>query len=73
MIISYKIFHRLFGWDYIQWRNFADQGIARVYIDQNSRVFFWRYKGTQIADFVNHKDEVIWLTCHPSKYLKEQP
>lgn len=73
-MIPYKILHRLFGWDYIYWENTADQGIARVLIDGEGNPFYWRYKITKLADsLVPDKTwvRIMWLTCPPSKYLKE--
>lgn len=60
---------RLFGYDYIAWRNSADQGIARVHKDGNGRVWYWRYRVTGVWDVIHEADQVIWLTCAPSKYL----
>ena len=73
-MIPYKILHRLFGWDYIYWENTADQGIARVLIDGEGNPFYWRYKVINLADsLVPDKTwaKIMWLTCPPSKYLKE--
>lgn len=70
-MFKYKILNKLFGWDYVQWKNSADQGIARVHVDSLDRVYYWRYKITKVADIIQHKDSVLWLTCHPSKYFKE--
>ncbi len=65
----YKLLNKLFGWDYIQWRNTASQGIARVNKDGNGVCWYWRYKNTSLADVIKDKEQVIWLTCEPSKYL----
>ena len=65
----YKLLHKLFGWDYIAWENTADNGIARVFKDENNCVYYWRYKGIKVADRILSKDQVIWLTCNPDKFL----
>lgn len=65
----WKIFHELFGWDYIQWRNNADSGVARVYKDGDGVCWYWRYKNTKVADRIKTADQVLWLTCEPGKYL----
>lgn len=65
----YTFLHRLFGWDYIQWRNSVDQGIARVRVDGAGRVWYWRYRITRLADRIEHPGQVLWLTCHPKKYF----
>lgn len=67
----WKLWNKLFGWDYIYWRNFADHGVARVYRSPNDNVYYWGYKTTQLADRITYADQVIWLTCRSSKYLGE--
>ena len=66
----YKLLNKLFGWDYIQWENSADQGIARVHVDGLNRVFYWRYKSTKVVDIILDPAKVIWLTCSPNKYFR---
>ena len=65
----YKILNKLFGYDYIQWRNSADSGIARVHKDSRGVVFYWRYKSTKLADTIEDEAKYLWLTCDPDKYL----
>lgn len=67
----YKLLNRLFGWDYIQWRNSADYGIARVFVDGSGRVIYWRYSGTRCMDEITDYRQVYWLTCNPNKYMKD--
>ena len=64
----WKLWSKLFGWDYIQWKNSADQGIARVHRDRNGNVYYWRYKITKLADPIVNARDFLWLTCEPSKY-----
>ena len=66
----WRILHHLFGWDYVAWRNSADQGIARVHVDGMGRVYYWRYKCIASADFITEPERVIWLTCGPEKYIR---
>lgn len=66
----WQLMHRLFGWDYIAWRNSVDQGVARVQKDGLGRVWYWRYRSTSVADFVVKPEHVLWLTCRPEKYFK---
>ncbi len=68
----YKLLNKLFGWDYIQWRNSAAEGIARVHKDGNDVSWYWRYKNINVADTIKSKDQVIWLTCSPGKYLSNK-
>ena len=65
----YRLKHKIFGWDYIAWKNSADQGIARVHKDHNSVVWYWRYRSTRLLDRIEKPEQVIWLTCPPSKYF----
>jgi len=65
----YKILHLLFGWDYIQWENSADEGIARVFVEGSGRVVYWRYRTTKVMDEIREPEQVKWLTCSPGKYF----
>lgn len=64
----YRLLHWLFGWDYVQWRNSADAGVARVRVDGVGRVFYWRYSVIKVADVISDPSRVLWLTCSPRKY-----
>lgn len=65
--------HKLFGWDYIAWRNSADRGIARVREDGEGGAWYWRYKAAQVWDRITDEKDVVWLTCLPSKYMATLP
>ncbi len=65
----YRIWNYLFGWDYVLWRNSADSGLARVRKSGDNKVWYWRYKITNVFDEVKSPEQVIWLTCHPCKYF----
>jgi len=65
----WRLLHTLFGYDYVQWKNFADSGIARVHVGGNGEIFYWRYKSTCVIDRIKNAEQVVWLTCQPSKYL----
>ncbi len=67
----YRILHDLFGWDYIHWKNSADQGVSRVRKLPDGSVGYWRYLGFKIFDVIEQSSQVLWLTCHPSKYFPE--
>lgn len=64
------IFNKLFGWDYIYWRNSADQGIARVHTSPEGVIYYYRYKLTKVIDVISKKDDVLWVTCESGKYFK---
>lgn len=68
--MRWKLLNRLFGWDYIGWKNSAASGIAQVFNDGTGRAFYFRYKNTHVIDQIKMADQVVWLTCPPSKYLK---
>ena len=68
--MTWKLMHKLFGWDYIAWDNRADNGVARIHRGGQGKPWYYRYKLTSLVDQVNHPNEVIWLTCHPSKYFQ---
>ena len=65
----YKLLNKLFGWNYIYWRNSADQGVARVFVSRDGKVYYWRYKTTKVMDIITDPKDVVWLTCHPDKYF----
>lgn len=65
----WKLLNFFFGYDYVAWANFADDGIARVHVDGLGRVFYWRYKCTRVTDIIVEPEQVIWLTCSPNKYF----
>lgn len=64
-----KLMNLFFGFDYIQWRNSADQGIARVRTDGMNRAWYFRYKNISVIDFITDPKQVVWLTCAPEKYI----
>lgn len=67
----WKLKNKLFGWDYIQWRNSADQGISRVFKTHDGRLVYWRYKSLDYLDEIITPEQVYWLTCLPNKYFKK--
>lgn len=68
----WKLFNLIFGWDYVAWENCADQGIARVRRGGNGQVYYWRYRCIKVADRILEANQVIWLTCEPSKYMEKE-
>lgn len=65
----WKLWNKLFGWDYVAWENSADQGVARVYQDGAGIAYYFRYPSIRLADRILKTNQVIWLTCKPSKYM----
>jgi len=68
-MIRRKLLKWLFGWDYISWKNSADQGIARVHKDYNGVVYYFRYPITKLVDRITEPKQVIWLTCSPTEFF----
>jgi len=66
----YRLWNYLFGWDYVIWENSVAQGVAKVQKYPDGKIGYWRYRATNVFDEIKDADQVIWLTCHPSKYLK---
>lgn len=65
----YKVLNKLFGWDYVHWRNSADSGVARVYHGIGVDFpYYWRYRNDKVLDLITRPERVTWLTCDPSKY-----
>lgn len=64
-----KLLNFLFGWDYILWKNFADSGVSRVHVLPDGKVYYWRYRLCSIIDLIQKPNDVLWLTCLPSKYF----
>ena len=70
-MMTYKLFNKLFGWDYIHWTNSADQGISMVRVDGEGKAYYYRYFSINVIDpfppgiYVN----IRWLTCLPNKYI----
>lgn len=67
----WKLTNKLFGWDYVIWKNSADSGIARVIVLSDGTIGYWRYRNICVFDKINNPKSVHWLTCHPSKYFKD--
>ena len=65
----YRLKHLIFGWDYIAWKNTADYGVARVQKDGAGVVWYWRYRNTKCLGRIDTPEQVVWLTCSPSKYF----
>lgn len=58
----FRLYNKLFGWDYIQWSNFADSGISRIRVDAEGIPYYFRYSGVDIIDRLGTNREV-GLTC----------
>jgi len=70
----WRLWNKLFGWDYVAWNNCVANGIAKIFLDGDGNVCFYRYKSTNVIDKVHdyHMTNVIFLTCPRSKYIKSE-
>lgn len=66
----YRLWHYLFGWDYVHWSTPFNNGVARIHTAYEGRIFYWRYKTNDILDVITSPSQVTWLTCPPSNYFK---
>ncbi|MCA2570671.1 MAG: hypothetical protein IM527_04670 [Microcystis sp. M42BS1] len=67
--MMYRVLHKLFGWDYIQFRDGSHCGISRVHVDGLGRPYYWYDKSIKLADFIRDPKKFVWLTCTPYKYF----
>lgn len=74
----YKLLNFLFGWDYVAWKNSADQGVARIHKNPDGVAWMWRYRITDVLDIITSDNitntkgygiTVTFLTCKSSKYV----
>lgn len=72
----WKLWHKLFGWDYVHWKNSVSSGIARVHVAKDGSVFYWRYKSISCMDILYSPNQdsviftdIVWLTCPKDKYI----
>ena len=66
----YKILNKLFGWDFIYWKNSASQGVSRIRTDYYGNPYYIWSVGVRVR--ITVKDQVMWITCSAEKYLKEK-
>lgn len=72
----YRIFHKLFGWDYVFWRHIAGTyGISRIKQLPDKKYYIERHCIAGLTDLNNPYDlyalELTYLTCDASKYTGE--
>ena len=66
----WRLWHKLFGWDYIQWNlGLGTHGIRRIRVAPNGVVYFKRLGEIfSLAEPEYHK--ITYLTCSKDKYIK---
>lgn len=65
------LLNKLFGWDYVQWKNTASDGIARCRLDGDGNFYFYPYSTLNVLVKIPTHYELTFLTCPRSKYIKE--
>lgn len=68
----WRILNFLFGYDYIAWGNSCDNGIARVRVNEDGIVYYFRHKFTGVINKIDRPCNVFWLTCKSDKYFKQK-
>lgn len=64
----WRLWHKLFGWDYIQWK-LGPNGISRIRVAPSGLVYFMRLgEIINLAEPGYHK--ITYLTCSKDKYIK---
>lgn len=66
----WRLWHWLFGWDYIVWTGPGFIAVSRVFNDGDGRTYYWVSRSACLTHEITAAKDVIWLTCKPSKYLK---
>lgn len=65
--MSWRLKHKLFGWDYIA--VYGDTRPHRIYVDGEGLPYIER--GNYIQIIKPNVDVYTWLTCKRTKYIKE--
>ena len=64
----WRSWHKLFGWDYIQW-SLGTHGIRRIRVAPNGLVYFMC-----LGEIINLAEpgyrKIMYLTCSKDKYVK---
>ncbi len=66
----YRLLHRLFGYDYVFWEGLFTSGIARLHLSGDRQPYYWVNGRARV---INSRDQVVWLTSSPEKYLPQNP
>ena len=66
----WRLWHKLFGWDYVYWELISMSGISRVRVDPGGAAYF-RILGLIIRVTDPSLDDILFLTCSPEKYLNQ--
>jgi hypothetical protein len=72
--MMWKLWNKLFKWDYVYWAGHYSRGISRVMVDGLGRPYYWRGElgDRRVHVITGTTDNVLWLTCPPTNYLKKK-
>lgn len=65
----YKLFNKIFGWDYVIKITVFSTYIVRIRKAKCGKVY---YKHWFDYGEVLHAENYIWITCEPEKYIKKR-
>lgn len=66
----WRLWHKLFGWDYVYWEFLSMSGVSRVRLAPNGLAYV-RILGVIIRITDPSLDDIFFLTCSPEKYLDQ--
>ena len=66
----WRLWHKLFGWDYVYWELISMSGISRVRVAPSGLVYL-KVFGLIIRVAESSFDDILFLTCSPEKYLNQ--
>lgn len=65
----WKIWHKLFGWDYVLWQDRYYGGVSRVLFLPDGTQGYLKQPNI-FRTLQGAEDTIFWLTCKPEKYIK---
>jgi hypothetical protein len=65
----YKLKNFLFGYDYVYCKSTLN--ISKVRTLPDGTVYFYDYPFIKSIQVIDNPNNVLWLTCLPSKYFKD--
>lgn len=72
VIIMWRLWNKLFGWDYIYWESSTIEHCitSRIRVTGDGIPYFTSFKyAGYLYKVKDHLHEILWLTCKPEKYL----
>lgn len=63
----WRLWHKLFGWDYVVYAGSFHTRVCQLYKDGMGRVWIYRHTNSDPLTIDDPK-RVMWLTCSPAKW-----